>query len=387
MKKLLLLTLVSFLLVNCKKTKEVKNHSNTIASITETKKKKEKLEKFPIEKLNFYEANSDRLKIVVFMPSLYLDCEYASMLTTSLNHYFVKGLAFNTELKPKLDVLLLVNDSDKWKDLKEQKEKNFNTLKDIYLKYDKDGEIYNSLAINTFDNTSESINPETISDIDVKKIPLTRNASSILLLLNKNDEIIYRDNNYRSEGEGLKPLEAFIKKHLNTDYIEIKTATNKTLKIGDKIPNFLLDGPSVEKGTRILDKKDKVKIITFYPAAFTGVIQKYDDINKSAGMTCASQMKSFNANFNKDLIEVFGISSSSNQILDLWEKHLESENITYLNDNDYTISQLFDSYNSETKYNVRKTYLIDKEGIIKYIDDDYAFDDNETLIEEIEKII
>jgi len=336
---------------------------------------------FPIEKLTFYE-NQENLKIVCFIPSLYIDCDYASMLTTSLNHYFVKGLTFEEKTKHKIDVILLVNDKNKWEN---SKNKNHNKLDNLITYYDKDGALYESLGIENFEDTNFQLESNEVVLDDT--VASTRNESSIVYLLDEENNIIHEDNSYRGEGEQLKALENVIKDHLKLNSKNDNTSIN-TLKVGDPAPDFKLNGPEINTNSSFLNSNDKIKIITFYPAPFTGIIPANENsrIENSRTMTCASQIQLLDFDDFKSSIEIYAITDSTNEILKLWKEHLKSNNVNYLNDNNYKISKLYNSYNAKDKLNNRKTYII-KNGIIQYIDDDFIFEDKNMLMHVLDDII
>ena len=112
-------------------------------------------DKFPIEKLDFYKPTSNP-KIVVCMPSLYDDCEYASMLTNALYFYFQAGLTFNKELTyPVFDIILLINDTDKWIG---KNALNQNKTNDMFVQYDSTGKYFKNIGINEFTDINDTLN-------------------------------------------------------------------------------------------------------------------------------------------------------------------------------------------------------------------------------------
>lgn len=70
--------------------------------------------------------------------------------------------------------------------------------------------------------------------------------------------------------------------------------------------------------------------------------------------------------------EVITITSSELILLNLWEKLLETKNITYVNDKNYHIAQNYHSYNEALGYNRRTLFIVDLEGNIAYIDWNYG---------------
>ena len=73
-------------------------------------------------------------------------------------------------------------------------------------------------------------------------------------------------------------------------------------------------------------------------------------------------------------------------MLELWKTALRTSNITYLNDENYEISQIYNSYNS-LGYNNRATYVIDQNGIIVYANPDFTFVDEANFPSILERLI
>ncbi|MGB1248438.1 MAG: hypothetical protein ACPG4Z_06100 [Chitinophagales bacterium] len=353
------------------------------------------LEKFEIEKLHFYEP-TENLKIVAFMPSTYVDCDYASMLTKSLNLYFVQGLAFTPEQAPKIDVVLVVNDADKWNATTDDSEQpmNNNLLDGISTYYDEKGEIYGSLGINTFATTAREL--DSLVAFNVFLTDSVRDESARLYLLDEQNHILLEDTNYRAQGEHLKPLENAIKKHLEIENFVSTDNTSIQLKVGDKAPDIMSYVPdsSSDWSLSLTDEKYNIvndtstfKVITFYPAAFSGVIPSFGENHIDYRlMTCFIHIPSFDYYYEGKNIRTFAISNSTNTLLFLWKSQLDTEHIIYVNDEDCSISKNYNAFNSEG-YNNRMTYIIDEEGIIQYIDSDYAIDDRMTIQLKLEEII
>jgi peroxiredoxin len=100
----------------------------------------------------------------------------------------------------------------------------------------------------------------------------------------------------------------------------------------------------------------KEVVIAFYPADW------------SPG--CTKQLCSFRDSFSKfkDLsAEILAISGDY-----VWSHHNWAENKNYpfklLADHSHRVAKLYESYNSESGYNKRTVFVIDKKGLISYID-------------------
>lgn len=343
---------------------------------------------FPMNKIENLEQSSN-LKIIVFTPSLYKTNTYASMMTTSLNYYFVKNLAFTSQNLPKIDVIYIVNEDDKWskepnKIFTFNESSNQNKLDGTKVIYDESGKIYNAIGLKPFkQNSVSTIIPTNNFSNNVLV------ESSVLFLVDQNNKILMRDNDYRAQGEHLKPLEKLVKRVLKIDEIKINFTKNNTLKVGDKAPDFILNGPNYKTNSteKFLDDKSTFKVLTFYPAAFSGqILPDFTSIDTKAAMTCAAQIQLIDHNPLLKDVKSYAISSSTNPLLELWKSALRTNNIMYLNDENYTISLMYNSYN-RLGYNNRATYVIDKNGIIVYANPDLTFEDEAKFPVILERII
>ena len=195
------------------------------------------------------------------------------MLTTSLHHYFVKGLAFATTNPPKINVVYVVNEEDKWRKDAQQSltfndSSNQNKLEGAKVIYDEAGKIYTAIGLKPFkQNSISTIIPTSNSNSLLVE-------SSILFLVDQNNKILMRDNDYRAQGEHLKPLERLVKRASKIEELNVDFTKNVTLKVGDKAPDFILKGPNYATNSteKLLDDQSNFKVLTFYPAAFSGQI-------------------------------------------------------------------------------------------------------------------
>jgi alkyl hydroperoxide reductase subunit AhpC len=347
-------------------------------------------ESFAIEKLDFYK-NSPCNKIVVFMPSLYDgDCEYASMLTHSLNRYYMQGLTFeNEQIKPKFDVILIVNHYDKWaSDNYSHKSINRTYTDGLILRYDAEGKYFKQLGVQEFEMKNIDLGRLRSKDTHLISILPPRSKSSTLFVLDTNDIIVFKDKDYRSQGEHLKPLDNFIKQKFCGAKIPVKTDYPK-LKIGDKIPNFLMQGPISNRYgalTSLESDTQNVKILTFYPAAFSGVLTPKDDETSASikSISCSYQILELNS-LDFPGVKNYAISNSTNGLLQTWTALLETYKIIYLNDIDNSIAGKFNTLHPDG-YNKRYTYIIDKDNRIRYIDEDFTEDDSASFKAELKKL-
>ena len=317
--------------------------------------------KFPIAKLTTEKKNADN-KLIVFVPSLTYDCEYASMLTQSFYYYFEQGLAFeDSPKKPLTEIFFVIADKP------DESKSTQNILGKMNVIYDEKGELFSFFGVK---RTSD------------------KNADSTVVLLDSKDNIVLTDSKYRAQGEHLKPLETKLKQ-LNGISQKVKTRTsNKTLKIGNNAPDF-----QVDLETKLSDLRGKVVLISFYPAAFSGIlprpfnIQENVFIIKDDSMSCIFQIDGLDVTaLNSEKTKRIVISSSTKSLLEKWQQLLDTENITYANDADYSISTKYFSYNPKG-FNNRVSVIIDQKGKIAYIDKNFNPNDELVLNTKIEELL
>lgn len=320
-------------------------------------------QKFPLEKLTKETSQADNT-IVVFIPSLTEDCEYASMLTQSFYYYFDQKLAFENQSKsPHTKIFLVVRDKI------DAPKSTQNIIGKMNVIYDEKGEFFDTFGV---------------------KQPDSKNADSTIVLLDSANTIILIDKNYRSQGEHLKPLENKLKE-LNG--INVKVLVNpqqKELKIGDVAPDF-----QINENQKLSDLRGNVVLISFYPAAFSGVLPKISFIAFPSNFdsqiaTCAVQIKALEPKKvkvkTKEEAKRVVISSSTASILSNWQSVLWTQSIIYANDADYSTSLKYSSYNPNG-YNNRVSVIIDRKGKIAYIDKFFEPNDETILNAKLDKLL
>jgi peroxiredoxin len=324
-------------------------------------------EKFPVSEITKQTTQADNT-IVAFVPSLSSECEYAGMLTNSFYYYFVKNLAFEgIKNSPKTQIVLVVNDV---KNLSKETTARIITT-DMEVVYDEKGVYFNKFGVS---------------------LPKDKDADSTILLLDSKGFIKLVDDKYRSQGEHLKPLENKLK-NLNGIKQFSKTKNSKPLKIGDKAPNFKID----EK-TMLSDLKGEVVSISFYPAAFSGVLQPnpFDfiridksDLQLPSIMSCAAEIVSIDKITLKETPKEpkrILISSSTQSLLKNWESALGTSKIVYVNDANYSVSKAYSSYN-ENGYNNRVSVVVDKTGKIAFVEMNYNAETDKKIEEVLNKLL
>lgn len=314
-------------------------------------------QKFPLSKITKETSQTDNF-IIVFMPSLTKDCEYASMLTQSFYYYFDQKQAFEKLPKsPTTKIFFIVNDKV------DAARSTQNILGKMNVIYDEKGAYFKNFEI---------------------AHPISKNADSTVVLLDSKDKIVLIDKNYRAQGEHLKPLEYKLKE-LNGINLKISAKPQlKELKIGDIAPDF-----QINANQKLSDLRGNVVLISFYPAAFSGVLPKQANLGllslSSASkisdpdlMSCAVQIEKLDFKLPTNEAKRIVISSSTNSLLSNWQNALKTQNIIYANDADYSTSLKYNSYNPNG-YNNRVSVIIDRKGKIAYIDKSFENKDEAIL--------
>lgn len=141
--------------------------------------------------------------------------------------------------------------------------------------------------------------------------------------------------------------------------------------LNNKAPDFILPD-QYNKPFRLYDNLDKPIVLFFYP--------------KDNSFVCTKQVCSYNLNFDlpdKRKFNIIGISTDS---VDSHADFSKKYNIIYplLSDEAKTVSRLYDALNFLGR-NKRKIVMINKEGIIKFIDEKVSVSYQE--FEEILRIV
>lgn len=326
-------------------------------------------QKFPIEKLNKEIIQADNT-IIVFMPSLTEDCEYASMLTQSFYYYFDRKFAFEKLSKsPVTKVFFIVRDQPNA--IKSQQ----NILGRMSIIHDEEGKLFNDFGV---------------------KQPDSKNADSTVVLLDSGYIISLIDNNYRAQGEHLKPLENKLKALNDLQRKVIAASPQKELKIGDIAPDF-----QINEHQKLSDLRGKVVLLSFYPAAFSGILPKSNNLSLFTSsisiptvsgddlMACTIQIDALDVkrrSLKKEEAKRIVISSSTDSILSNWQRVLGTQNIIYANDADYSTSVKYMSYNPNG-YNNRVSVIVDRRGKIAYIDKSFEANDQTIINAKLDELL
>lgn len=133
-------------------------------------------------------------------------------------------------------------------------------------------------------------------------------------------------------------------------------------KVGEAAPEFSLPYATQEK--YVLDPKEhmtlmsqrgKNVILAFYPADWSGGCTKE-----------VCELRDTFAELGKLNATVLGISGDYVFSHHEWAKFHKLQ-FPLLSDHDHKVAKMYDSYMEERGYNKRTIYLIDKDGIVRYI--------------------
>ncbi len=140
-----------------------------------------------------------------------------------------------------------------------------------------------------------------------------------------------------------------------------RAAAAEPPKVGDQAPDFTLPAATKDSlnssGIKLSDivGKDNI-ILAFYPADWSG--------------GCTKEMCTMRDNFS-DLSKlgatVYGISGDYVYSHREWAKALNLQ-FVLLSDHNHDVAKTYGSYNTESGFNFRTVYVIDKKGTIAYID-------------------
>lgn len=242
-----------------------------------------------------------------------------------------------------------------------------------------------------------------------RPLPLADDADATVLLLDGNDVVRWRDDGYRAQGEHLKPLEAAVKALLGTpDPIAPDPGTPPPV-VGDQAPDFAIDTPaprglprppSRATAPRLSDLRGKVVVLAFYPAAYSGTlplqagsteakIEAARARERRRMMSCAVQLDEMDRLLAKDDplrgdVVRLAVTASTPALLDGWRRVLETRDLRYVNDPDYAIARRYGSYDAQAGYDLRKVFVIDRDGRVAYVESDYAEGDADALHRAIE---
>ena len=310
---------------------------------------------------NLHEFIQDGITIIAFMPTIQSTNEYANVMTSAFQAYISQALGFDMEQYYNsgkyFTVIFVTND-------------NVSTVQDFQIK--------NQLYSVFLDNSQGQISSEF--GIDIKG----DDASSTVMVVDEKKEIVYMDEYYRGQGENLQVLMTKLNKMIGIE----ETYTEENLGPiyeGDNARDFNFNYVTVKDYTagnpesssaQLSDFIGKKNILLgFYPAPFS--------------FSCGMELTTFDymvagennelkmpEEYTKDL-EVLMVSNESMDMLTKWFEDMSFKNVKLISDLGAGISSKYNSFDFMSGYNNRTLFLIDKEGVIKYIDWDYKVIDTD----------
>ncbi|HEV2761815.1 MAG TPA: peroxiredoxin [Pyrinomonadaceae bacterium] len=162
------------------------------------------------------------------------------------------------------------------------------------------------------------------------------------------------------------------------------SAATTAPKVGDPAPDFRLPYATQEKiffkaeeQMSLSSLKGKNVILAFYPADWSG--------------GCTTEVCTFRdtfMEFGKLNAVVLGISGDYVFSHHEWAKHHKLQ-FPLLSDHDHRVARAYDSYMEQYGFNKRTVYLIDKDGVVRYVNPDFKAGDKkhyDALRAELEKL-
>lgn len=342
---------------------------------------------------NRHELAEEGIAIVAFIPTL--KNEYANIMVSALDHYFARYQTFEEKYSErtrhlkndpnvtyinenfiddfmktpshKITLLIITNDTPEAikNYISEQK-----ISKNVFFASDSDKALQREFKV-------------TLSD--------QKNSDAIIMLFaskNQNHKLVYFDKTYRGQGERLRLLEAEVEKtlglslFLNTGFTsDQKNVAEAPLKVGDKARDFVFH--AIE-GIRDPEKAigeahslsgyegKKSVLLAFYPAPYSfSCSGQIIFLEKTAEGQNPYLQSLGNVKDREINLEILMVSASPESLLWDWKDDLDIEKVKLVSDLSSEIAIKYNSLNPEG-YNKRTIFLIDKEGIITYIDYDYV---------------
>mgnify|MGYP002622293832 CR=1 FL=1 len=303
----------------------------------------------------------DGITVIAFMPTIQNTNEYANVMTSAFQAYINQALGFDVEQYYNsgkyINVILVTND-------------NISTIQDFQIK--------NQLYTVFVDNSQRQIS--SAFGIDIKG----DDASSTVMIIDEKKEVVYVDEYYRGQGENLQILMSKLNNMLGIEETYAEENFGPIYE-GDKARDFNFDFVTIKDYTagnpqsssaQLSDFIGKKNILLgFYPAPFS--------------FSCGMELSTFDymvagdnnehkmpEEYTKDL-EVLMVSNESMDMLTKWFEDMSFKNVKLISDLGANISAKYNSFDFMSGYNNRTLFLIDKEGVIRFIDWDYNVIDSD----------
>ncbi|MGL4230608.1 MAG: redoxin domain-containing protein [Casimicrobium sp.] len=351
--------------------------------------------------------NKVSLKLVAFMPD---DSDYEGMMALAFDRYFVQRGAFSSSAMPsrRVEKILIKSPSlrapsrtlngktgidvtGKTADTRLRQgsasglgagQTQVLALEPMFTKKDVPSDCI------LRHHTSVSLHDAIAKPLSMA-FPKANETSATVFLLDENNVIRWRDDDYRAQGEHLKPLERTVKALLGVpDAIAAVSPQLKPLTVGDIAPNF-----KISEKTYLTDLRGKTVLVTFYPAAFSGTLDMsmctmccFAHLRLLANSHGLTEFAGVRLHESQRAIERIAISASTETLLTNWSTTLNASGMTFVNDPDYAISQAYESYDRGNGHNRRTVFIVDPKGKIAFVDWDYKREDTEQVIAALDRI-
>jgi len=176
--------------------------------------------------------------------------------------------------------------------------------------------------------------------------------------------------------------------HYGADSTKTASATVKIVaaapKVGQAAPDFKLPYATQEaihmkpdEQLSLASQRGKNVILAFYPADW------------SSGCTAeVCTLRDTFAELSKLNATVLGVSGDYVFSHQEWARHHKLQ-FPLLSDHDHAVAKMYDSYNEKYGFNNRTVYLIDREGVVRYVNLAFKAGDKkdyDTLRAELEKL-
>lgn len=298
---------------------------------------------------SLYDYKQDHYLLIAVIPDITDANPSAKIILTGLDAYFSEGLSFRSfeeyrRENPRLKVLVVTSNSkDRAAEIINKYNLNFELISDKNL------DITNSLGITKWNSSSDA---------------------SFIYIADKENKILYANDNFKGEGEKLKSIQTELYSCFNLKENIAAENSYPVLMHGDEARDFTFTaaGSLTTEEVNLSDYKGKKNVLlAFYPAPFS--------------MSCSYEVSKFDTfaeeqlmqrvnNSGMDDIELLMVSYSNNYILSKWKEDMGITSVKLVNDFDGSISMKYNSYNP-FGYSNRTVFLINKEGRVEYIDWDY----------------
>ena len=317
--------------------------------------------------------------LLAFIPTINKSNEYADVMTSAFDTYVSEKLASGMMMMGAGDkdvsVMLVSNDDE-------------NTIK----------EYVNSMELD-YPFVLKG-GQELAREMGIE-MPEGYNDDAVVTIIDEKNRVIYSDESYRGQGEKLKRVmyKIYDLTDVETEFTDIRYTT---LFTGDKARDFAFDYVTIENGSYIPEQKyaslsdfigKKNILLGFYPAPFSlscaMEITEFDIM--IAGQQGEEEINSTPVETEKEFndLDILMVSDEDTGILRRWMKDAHFNNVKLISDLGAQISSMYNSYDFAFGYNKRTIFLIDTEGVIRYIDWDYQVNEEDLglLKEEIRKLV